>query len=137
VSDCWPGAVISGLKMPPDETRARALKLPSVSAVPKLAAGTRYLKEQLSACGLKGLPPEECLKDFVLNATEAVGQTLQAGESYISCLCRHLDARARFILLWTSSDEPFLRPVWGSLIAVAQKHALERADSPTRKLTDA
>ena len=123
--------------MPPDETGARDLELPSRSAVPKLTAGTRYLKEQLSACGLKCLPSEECLKDFVLNATEAVGQTLQPGEPYISCLCRHLDARARFIFLWTSSDEPFSRPVWGNLIAVAQKHGLARAHCPTCKLSNA
>ena len=105
-------------------------------AVPKLMAGTRYLKEQLSAYGVRVLLSEGCLKDFVLNATEAVVRTQQQGESYISCLCRHLDARARFIFLWTSSDEPYDRAVWGDLVAMAQKHDLRRAWSPARKLPE-
>jgi hypothetical protein len=106
------------------------------SAVPKLTAGTRYLKEQLSAYGVKVLLSEGCLKDFVLNASAAVAQTVQPGETYIACLCRHLDARARFILLWTSSDEAYDREVWGDLVAMAQKHAVPRAGSSARKLSD-
>jgi hypothetical protein len=106
------------------------------SAVPKLTAGTRYLKEQLSAYGVKVLLSEGCLKDFVLNASAAVAQTLQPGETYIACLCRHLDARARFILLWTSSDEAYDREAWGDLVAMAQKHAVPRAGSSARKLSD-
>jgi hypothetical protein len=74
------------------------------SAVPKLMAGTRYLKEQLSAYGVRVLLSEGCLKDFVLNAFAAVAKTLLPGETYNACLCRHLDSRVRFILLWTSSD---------------------------------
>lgn len=109
------------------------LQLPCGSGVPKLTAGARYLKEQLSTHGAKVLLSEGCLKDFVLNATEAVVRTQQQGESYISCMCRHLDARARFILLWTDTDETYDRPVWGDLVAVAQKHALPRARSPANK----
>jgi hypothetical protein len=101
--------------------------------VPKLTAGTRYLKEQLSAYGVKAFVSEACLKDFVRNATEAVAKTLQPGESYIECLCRHLDARARFVLLWTSSDEPYDRAIWRELVAMAQKHSVPRARTPARK----
>jgi hypothetical protein len=103
------------------------LQLPCGSGVPKLTAGTRYLKDQLSTHGTKVLLSEGCLKDFVLDAIDAVVRTQQPGESYISCLCRHLDARARFILLWTGTDEKYDRPVWGDLIAMARKHALPRA----------
>jgi hypothetical protein len=106
------------------------------SRVPKLTAGTRYLKAQLSACGVQILLSEDCLKDFVRNATEAVVRTRQQGESYIACLCRHLDARARFIHLWTSSDESFDRPVWEDLVAMARKRALPRAASPPRKSSE-
>jgi hypothetical protein len=106
------------------------------SGVPKLTAGTRYIKEQLSAYGVQVLLSEGCLKDFVRNAIEAVVRTQQQGESYISCLCRHLDARARFILLWTTSDESFDRAVWRDLVAMAQKHALPRAGSPARKASE-
>jgi hypothetical protein len=113
------------------------VQFPIGSGVPKLIAGARYLKDQLGAYGAKLLLAEGCLKDFVLNATEAVVRTQQHGESYISCLCRHLDARARFIFLWTSSDEPYDRAVWGDLVAMAQKHDLQRAwDSPARKSSE-
>jgi hypothetical protein len=105
--------------------------------VPKLTAGMRYLKEQLSAYGIKAFVSEACLKDFVHNATEAVAETLQPDESYIACLCRHLDARARFILLWTSSEEPFDRAVWRELVAMAQKHSVPRAETPARKTSSA
>ena len=109
------------------------VQFPIDSGVPKLIAGTRYLKDQLSTHGTKVLLSEGCLKDFVLDAIDAVVRTQQPGESYISCLCRHLDARARFIFLWTSSDEPYDRAVWGDLVAMAQKHDLRRAWSPPRK----
>jgi hypothetical protein len=106
------------------------------SAAPKLMAGTRYLKAQLNAYGVKVLLSEGCLKDFVLNASAAVAQTLQPGETYIACLRRHLDARARFIRLCTNSDEAYDREVWGDLVAMAQQHAVPRAGSPARKLSD-
>lgn len=105
--------------------------------IPKLAGGTRYLKEQLSAYSVRVPLSQECLKDFVLSATDAVVQTQTPAESYISCLCRHLDARARFILLWTTSDETFDRSEWLTLVAIAQKHALPRTSGPASKLLDA
>ena len=113
--------------MPPVKRVVTLLHFVRDSLVAKLTVGTRYLKEQLSAHGVKVPLSEGCLKDFVRNASEAVVQTQQRGESYISCLGRHLDARARFILLWTSSDDAFDREVWADLVAIAQKHALPRA----------
>jgi hypothetical protein len=113
------------------------LHLAGDAGVPKLTAGARYLQEQLNAYGVKVLLSEPCLKDFVRNATEAVAQTLKPSESYIACLCRHLDARARFILLWTSSDEFYDRAVWRDLVALAQTHALPRAGTPAHKFSHA
>jgi len=118
---------------PPGKRVVTLLDFARDSLVAKLTVGTRYLREQLSAHGVKVPLSEGCLKDFVRNASEAVVQTLQRGESYISCLGRHLDARARFILLWTSSDDAFDREVWADLVAMAQKHALPRAWSLQRK----
>ena len=97
------------------------------SEVPNLTAGMRYLQEQVHAHGLRVALSDGCLKDFVRDASEAVVRTQQQGESASSCLCRHLDARVRFILLWTSSDESFERAVWKPLIAIAHRHALPRA----------
>ena len=96
------------------------------SAIPKLRAAVRYLMEQLSASGVKVLPSRECLKEFALDAIDATRRTQRQGESYITCVCRHLDARVRFIILWTSTDEAFDQAAWRGLIGIAGKHALPR-----------
>lgn len=113
------------------------LQLERDPGVPKLTAGARYLRKELSANGLNVFLSDSCLKDFVLSATEALAQTQTRGEPYISCLCRHLDARARFILLWTTSEEVFDRKAWSSVVAIARKHALPRAGGPARMPSDA
>ena len=105
-------------------------------AVPKLAAAMRYLKEQLSLSGIEILPSKECLKDFAVDAIDATGRTQRQGESYITCVCRHLDARVRFIILWTSTDEAFDQAAWCHLVGIARKHALPRPrNSQSRFLT--
>ncbi len=88
-------------------------------AVPKLAAATRYLKEQLSAGGGEILPSEECLTDFTLDAIDRAGRTQGPGESYIACIGRHLDERALFIVLWMSTDQACDRAAWGFLVFAA------------------
>ena len=99
------------------------------SAIPKLTAAVRYLEEQLSASGVKPLPSREGLKDIALDAIDATSRTQRQGESYITCVCRHLDARVRFIILWTSTDEAFDQAVWCDLAGIARKHALPRPRS--------
>ena len=94
--------------------------------VPKFAAGMRYLKEELSAVGATVLPPDECLKDFVLDAIEAASRMPQQGESYIASVRRHLKAKAQFILRWMSSDEAFEDEARRGLIGIARKHGLAR-----------
>ena len=96
------------------------------SAIPKLMAAVRYLGEQLRASGVKPLPARECLKDIALDAIDATRRTQRQGESYIMCVCRHLDARVRFIILWTSTEEAFDQAVWRDLAGIARKHALPR-----------
>jgi len=95
-----------------------------------LRVGTRYLQEQLSAQGVQVTLSGGCLEDFVCNAHEAVTHTRKPGESHLSCLRRHLEGRARFILLWSGSDERFDREVWAKLISIAQKHAVPRWRKP-------
>ena len=102
------------------------------SAIPKLTAAVRYLAEQLSASDVKILPSRECLKDLALDAIDATRRTQRPGESYITCVCRHLDARVRFIILWTSTDEAFDQAVWRDLAGIARKHALARPWSSQR-----
>ena len=102
------------------------------SAIPKLTAAVRYLAEQLSASDVKILPSRECLKDLALDAIDATRRTQRQDESYITCVCRHLDARVRFIILWTSTDEAFDQAVWRDLAGIARKHALARPWSSQR-----
>ena len=78
------------------------------SAILKLTATVRYLEEQLSEGGVDILPSRDCLKDLALDATD---RTRRQSEPYITCVCRHLNARVRFIL-WTSTDGAFDRAVW-------------------------
>ena len=95
-------------------------------AIPKLTAAGRYLEEQLSANGVDNLPSKECLKEFALDAIDATDRTRRRGESYISCLCRDLDARVRFIILWTTTNEAFEEAMWRDLVEIARKHAVLR-----------
>lgn len=96
------------------------------SGIPKLTAAVRYLEEQLRASGVKTLPSRECLKDLARDAIEATNRTQRQGESYVTCVCRHLDARVRFIILWTGTDEAFDHAAWRGVIGIARKHALAR-----------
>jgi hypothetical protein len=97
------------------------------AAVPKLAAAARYLREQLSASGIEILPAEECLTELALDAIEAAGRTQEQGESYIACVRRHLDERARFVVLWMSTDTACDQALWRDLVAIARKHAVPRS----------
>lgn len=103
------------------------------SGVPKLAAGTRYLKDQLIMGGAKVLPSQECLQDFVLDAIAAIARSQDQGESYIACLRRLLESRARFMLLWLSTDGAIREAAWQELIAIARKHGLARTQSSAGK----
>ena len=103
------------------------------SGVPKFAAGTRYLKERLATGGAKVLPSQDCLKDFVLDAIIATARIKEQGESYIACLRRLLESRARFILLWLSSEAAIREAAWQDLIGIAHKHRLVRARSSAGK----
>ena len=93
---------------------------------PELRAGERYLNQQLSAHGVRIPLSDACSEAFVRNAHEAVARTRRPDETYSSCLHRHLEARARFIFLWTGSDERFEEEHWSELVAIARKYAPAR-----------
>lgn len=52
--------------------------------------------------------------------------TRTSGEPYLECLQRQIDSRARFVQLWTGTDEKFDRPEWEKLVALARRFALPR-----------
>ena len=93
---------------------------------PELRAGERYFNQQLIAHGVRIPLSGECVEAFVSNAHEAVARTRRPDETYSSCLHRHLEARARFIFLWTGTDERFEDERWLELVAIAQKYAPAR-----------
>lgn len=62
-----------------------------------------------------------------MNAAAAAQLARRRGEAYEACLHRRLDARARFIALWLSSDERFEGAAWKELVTIAVKHALPRS----------
>ena len=97
--------------------------------MPKLTAATRYLKEQLSASGIEMLLSDECLMELALDAIKAACGTQEQGETYIACVRRHLEERARFVALWTSTDAACDQAVWRDLVEIARKHALPRPSS--------
>jgi hypothetical protein len=88
--------------------------------------GTRYLKQQLSSQGVTVALPDSCLEAFVRNAHETTVRSRHPSEAYVSCLRQHLEARARFISLWTGSDSRLDEAPWAELIAIAQQYALPR-----------
>jgi len=90
---------------------------------PETRDDERYWNQQLSAHGVRIPLSDACSEAFVRNGHEAVARTRRPDETYSSCLHRHLEARARFILLWTSSDERFEAERWSELVALAQKYA--------------
>ena len=83
--------------------------------------GSPYLIEQLRFHGV-GIPiPQECLGELLTSAVTATRLTRRKGEACESCLHRQLDARARFIALWISSDERFEGTAWRELVLIALK----------------
>jgi len=96
------------------------------SVVPRLGIGARWLREQLAALGVTVPLSNGCIEEFVRNANDAVARTRTPGEPYMSCLRRQIEARARFIQLWTTTDEKFERAEWGELVEIAQRFALPR-----------
>jgi len=65
--------------------------------------------------------------EFVANAAKDAIATRSSGETYAASLRRQLEARARFIHRWTTSDEKLTQPEWSEWSAIARKHLLPRS----------
>ena len=68
-----------------------------------------------------------CLGDFVASAAKAAPLTQGSDETYAASLRRQLEAEARFIHLWTNSDDKLSQPEWSEWIAIARRHLLPRS----------
>jgi hypothetical protein len=94
---------------------------------PTRRRGLRWLREQLRELGVKAPLSPSCLSDFVAIAAKAAPLARGADETYAASLRRQLEAEARFIHLWTSSDEKLSQPEWSEWIAIARRHLLPRS----------
>lgn len=99
----------------------------SRSLFPTRRRGLRWLREQLHDLGVTAPLSPSCLNEFVLNAAKAASLDRSSGETYAASLRKQLDARARFIHLWTTSDDKLTQPEWSEWIAIARKHLLPRS----------
>ena len=106
---------------------------------PTRRRGLRWLKEQLRELGVTAPLSPSCLGDFVACAAKAALLAQGADETYAASLRRQLEAEARFIHLWTNSDDKLSQPEWSEWIAIAQRHLLPRSQQnrPSSRQTGA
>jgi hypothetical protein len=94
---------------------------------PTRSRGLRWLREYLRELGVSAPLSPGCLNDLVIGADKAAQLARGAGETYAAALRKQLEARARFVHLWTSTDDSFTNPQWSELIELARRHLLPRA----------
>jgi hypothetical protein len=94
---------------------------------PTRRRGLRWLKEQLRELGVTAPLSPSCLNDFVASAAKAAPLAHGSDETYAASLRRQLEAEARFIHLWTSTDDKLSQPEWSEWIAIARRHLLPRS----------
>jgi hypothetical protein len=94
---------------------------------PTRRRGTRWLREQLRELGVTAPLSPSCLEEFVAVAAKAASLAPSLGETYAASLRKQLEAEARFVHLWTNSDDKLTQPEWSEWIAIARKHLLPRS----------
>ena len=90
----------------------------------------RWLREQLRELGVTAPLSPSCLEELVMNAARAATLERSSDETYAVSLRKQLEARARFVHLWTTTDEKLdqlTQPEWSEWIAIARKHLLPRS----------
>jgi hypothetical protein len=94
---------------------------------PTRRRGTRWLREHLRELGVKAPLSPSCLDEFVASAAKEALLARSSNETYAASLRKQLLARARFVHLWTSTDDKLTQPQWSEWIAIARKHLLPRS----------
>ena len=94
---------------------------------PTRQRGQRWLREQLRDLGVTAPLSPGCLDEFVANAAKDAAATRSSSETYAASLRRQLEARARFIHRWTTTDDKLTQPEWSEWSALARKHLLPRS----------
>ena len=94
---------------------------------PTRRRGLRWLRELLCEAGVTAPLSPGCLGEFVADAAKDAVANRSAGETYAASLRKQLQARARFIHRWTTSDDKLTEPEWSRWSDIARKHLLPRA----------
>jgi hypothetical protein len=94
---------------------------------PTRRRGTRWLREQLRELGVTAPLSPRCLNDFVMSAAQATMPEQSSTETYAASLRKQLEARARFVHRWTTTDDILTQPEWSEWIAIARRHLLPRS----------
>lgn len=94
---------------------------------PTRSRGLRWLREHLRDLGVTAPLSPGCLMEFVMSAAESARLEHTADQTYAQGLHKQLEIRARFVHLWTTTDDKLATPEWDELIAIARRHLLPRA----------
>jgi hypothetical protein len=94
---------------------------------PTRSSGLRWLREQLRDLGVTAPLSPGCLMEFVMSAAQAAQLERAADRTYAKSLHKQLETRARFVHLWTTTDDKLESPEWNELITIARRHLLPRA----------
>lgn len=94
---------------------------------PTRRRGQRWLREQLRDLRVTAPLSPGCLNEFVADAAKDAAATRSSNETYAASLRRQIEARARFIHHWTTSDDKLTEPPWSEWSAIARKHLLPRS----------
>jgi hypothetical protein len=106
---------------------SRVIDLLPAFLFPTRRRGTRWLREQLRELGVKAPLSPGCLDEFVASAAKEAPLARSSGETYAASLRKQLEARARFVHLWTTTDDKMGQPEWSEWIAIARRHLLPRS----------
>ena len=94
---------------------------------PTHSRGLRWLREQLRDLGVSAPLSPGCMREFVASAAKAAPLARSVGETYAASLRKQLEARARFIHRWTTTDDKLAQTEWSEWVDIARRHLLPRS----------
>ena len=99
---------------------------------PTRRRGTRWLREQLRELGVKAPLSPGCLDEFVASAAKEAPLARSSGETYAASLRKQLEARARFVHLWTTTDDKMAQPECDRNVTETQRRKSHEAPTVRR-----
>jgi len=94
---------------------------------PTQSRGLRWLREQLRDLGVRAPLSPGCMRELVASAAKAAPLARSVGETYAASLRKQLEARARFIHRWTTTDDKLTETEWSEWADIARRHLLPRS----------